>query len=54
MELPDLPLPGVALANGTRLEWSNILREMGGIWTTCFGGLVILAPYVKSYFSESH
>ena len=52
--LPDLPLPGVALANDTRPEWSSILREMGGTWTASFGGLIILAPYVKPYWSESH
>ena len=51
IELPDLPLPGVALANDTRPEWSNRLREMGGIWTMSFGGLIILAPYVKSDWS---
>jgi len=54
MNLPDLPLPGVALNNDSRLEWRKTLGKMLGVWTLSFGGLITLALYVKSYLSEPH
>jgi len=54
MNLPDLPLPGVALNNDSRLEWRKTLGKMLGVWTLSFGGLSTLALYVKSYLSEPH
>jgi len=44
MDLPDLPLPGVALNNNTRLEWRKTRGEMLDFWTLSFGCLIILAP----------
>jgi len=53
-DLPELPLPGVALANITRPQWKKAIIEMRDIWSLSSRALIILAPYVKLNGSESY